>query len=107
MEKSKLVALIVYVVVAGAFLFVAMNAHMDIYPCRIQRYEFSPRAGYAYPTDSTCSLLTIQRASEGPPSDKAKLTTGGWAVLILVHALVVPLPFALGARWFMRRKKSA
>lgn len=103
MPKSRVIALVVYVVVAAGFLFVALNAHMDIYPCEVREYSFQTRR-HSYPRSSTCSLLKIKRSGESPSDDLAKLSAGGWIVLFLVHSLV-PVPVALGAGWLMRKKE--
>ena len=104
MLKPNLLKLIIYLVLAGGFLFVAMNAHLDIYPCTQARYD-SQRERCGPPLSSTCDMLAIRRS--GSRYDcPAELTGAGWAVAILVHG-ILPYIVAAAAGHFIARRKRA
>ena len=106
MFKPNAIKLVIFVVLAGGFLFVAMNSHMDIYPCTQSRYDFQ-RERCGPPLSSTCDLLAIRRSSEGGRSDcPASLSGGGWAVAILVHAIIPYLVAAAAGHFIARRKRA-
>jgi hypothetical protein len=106
MLKPNLIKLVIFVVLAGGFLFVAMNAHMDIYPCTKSDYD-SEHERCRTPQSATCDLLTIRRSSGGSRYDcPASLSGGGWAVAILVHG-ILPYIVAAAAGHFIARRKRA
>ena len=104
MLKPNLLKLVIFVVLAGGFLFVALNAHMDIYPCTKSDYDFQSERCRP-PQSSTCDLLAIRR-SGGRSDCKAELSGGGWAVAILVHG-ILPYFVAAAAGHFIARRKRA
>jgi hypothetical protein len=102
--KPTLLKLGVYAVLAGAFLWLAFNSHMDLYPCRMQRWDYQ-HSRYDYPRDTTCSLMWLRTAGL-PGEDRAELLPSGWVVALLVQG-VAPYLVAAAAVHLIRRKKPA
>ena len=94
MFKPTVLKLVIAAVLGGGFYFVASNAHMDAFPCEKAYYNYE-RDRVDTPTSGMCSLLAVKRAKEGgSQSDYAKLTVGGYAVMLL---LFVALPYLIAA----------
>jgi hypothetical protein len=104
MLKPNLLKLAIYLVLAGGFLFVAFNAHMDIYPCSKSDYDYQ-RHRCGYPQSSTCDLLAIRR-SGGEGDCPATLSGGGWAVAVLVHGIAPYFVAAIAGHLIARRKQA-
>jgi hypothetical protein len=87
--------LIIAVVLGAGGYFLASNAHFDAFPCQKANYNYD-KEGYDAPQSEICSLLQIKRSGE-EGADRAKLTGGGYAVMVLLFG-VAPLlvGFALG-----------
>jgi hypothetical protein len=104
MLKPNLIKLAIYLVLAGGFLLLAFNAHMDIYPCTKSDYDFQ-RERCSIPQSSTCDLLSIRR-SGGRADCPATLSGGGWAVAILVHGIAPYFVAAIAGHFIARRKRA-
>jgi hypothetical protein len=100
--KPTLLKLVIYLVLAGGFLLLAFNSHMDIYPCKRQFWDYQ-RHRYDYPSSTTCSLMWVNR-SGAPGEDRAELTGAGWVVVFLVQGLAPYLVAAVAGHLIQRRR---
>lgn len=88
MFKPTVLKIVLTVILGGGFYFVASNAHMDAFPCEKAYYDYQ-RDRLDTPKSDTCSLLAVKRSKEGgPQADYAKLTGGGYAVMVLLFGLL-------------------
>jgi hypothetical protein len=95
MFKPTVLKVVIAVILGGAGYFVASNAHFDAFPCEKASYNYE-RERLDTPTSGTCSLLAVKRSKErsGGQADYAKLTGGGYAVMVLLFGL---LPYLIAA----------
>jgi hypothetical protein len=106
MFKPTVLKVVIAVILGGAGYFVASNAHFDAFPCEKAYYNYE-RNRVDTPTSGTCSLLAVKRSNEGGANaDYAKLTGGGYAVMVLLFGV---LPYLIGAviGHAISRKKTA
>lgn len=82
--------IILGLVFAAAVTFVALNAHMDFFPCVRKDVDFTTES--IERRETTCSLLYIYN-QEHMPGEGGELTPAGWGTAVGVLGL---LPFAVG-----------
>jgi hypothetical protein len=94
MFKPTVLKVVIAVILGGAGYFLASNAHFDAFPCEKAYYNYE-RGRVDTPTSGMCSLLAVKRAQErGEQADYAKLTGGGYAMMVLLFGL---LPYLIAA----------
>jgi hypothetical protein len=106
MFKPTVLKVVIALILGGGFYFVASNAHMDAFPCEKAYWDYR-RDRLDTPTSATCSLLAVKRSNEGgPQADYAKLTGGGYAVMLILFVLL-PYGIATPIANAISRKKAA
>ena len=91
MLKPTVLKIVIAVLLGGGFYFVASNSHLDAFPCEVaHRDSRTDRLGA--PAGEMCSLLTIKNKADW--ADRAELTGGGYAVMVLLFGV---LPYLVGA----------
>lgn len=107
MFKPTVLKVVITVILGGGFYFVASNAHMDAFPCEKAYYDYQ-RDRLDTPKSDTCSLLAVKRSKEGgPQADYAKLTGGGYAVMVLLFGLLPYFVASLVGHKLQGNKKKA
>jgi len=86
--------------VAGTY-FVAINAHLDIFPCKVAEKDL--RSGQIETHDDSCSLMQTQGDYFQPP-ERAELTPAGYGVaFVVVGAVPLLVGFMIGSLFRRRR----
>jgi hypothetical protein len=87
MFKPTILKIVLTIVLGGGFFLLAINAHMDVFPCTKAYYSYQDQR-LEPKTASMCSLLAVKRSGERSDSDFAELTGGGYAVGALLFVLL-------------------
>lgn len=102
MFKPTALKVILGLVLAGGFTFVALNAHMDFFPCVKKEMNFTTNK--IETREGTCSLLFLYN-QDHIDGEGGELTGAGWGVAVGVLG-IVPLLVGFMIGHALGRKKS-
>lgn len=102
MFKPTALKLILGLVLAGGFTFVALNAHIDIFPCVKREMDFTTNK--VQTREGTCSLLYLYN-QDHMQGEGGELTGAGYGVAAAALGLV-PLLVGFMIGHAIGRKKS-